>query len=269
MGSCFAKWSCDYAESQIDYTEGPNNWNKFADELDSINYYEGCGRKQNLPWCCSFVNACILHGCTTNTDPKWTAYYVMYQRTPNLSAVVSYMADYFKDNDAYFTDTQDLERGDIVFFQNDDGLCHVGICVGWDDNGFYTCEGNKGDAVQKCFYRYGEVGGYVAGFGRPRYDGWDYPTEEKEPDNQKEDPKPEPKPEPTTKLYRVATRTDPLRLRSAPNIDSACLDLIPKGTVIEVSAIVQGEMINWNEDWARVCYNGKNGYCSCNYLEEV
>ena len=181
MGSCFAKWSCDYAESQIGYTEGANNWNKYADELDSINYYEGCGKKQNLPWCCSYVNACILHGCTTNTDPKWTAYYVTYQRTPNLSAVVSYMADYFKDNDAYFTDTQKLERGDIVFFQNDDGLCHVGICVAWDNDGFYTCEGNKGDSVEKCYYGFGEVGGYVAGFGKPRYDAW-APDEDTTPD---------------------------------------------------------------------------------------
>lgn len=177
MGSCYAKWGCDYAESQVGYTEGPNNWNKYADELDGINYYEGCGRKQNLPWCCSFVNDVILHACTTNTDPKWTAYYVLYQRTPNLSAVVSYMADYFKNNDAYFTSTQDLERGDIVFFQDDDGLCHVGICVDWDDNGFYTVEGNKGDQVGKFFYGFGEVGGYVAGFGRPRYDAWE-PDEE-------------------------------------------------------------------------------------------
>ena len=177
MGSCYAKWGCDYAESQVGYTEGPNNWNKYADELDSINYYEGCGRKQNLPWCCSFVNDVILHACTTNTDPKWTAYYVMYQRTPNLSAVVSYMADYFKDNDAYFTDTQKLERGDIVFFQNDDGLCHVGICVAWGDNGFYTVEGNKEDRVDKWYYEFNEVGGYVAGFGRPRYDAWE-PDEE-------------------------------------------------------------------------------------------
>jgi peptidoglycan hydrolase-like protein with peptidoglycan-binding domain len=181
MGSCYGKWSCDYAESQIGYTEGPNNWNKYADELDSINYYEGCGRKQNLPWCCSFVNACILHGCTTNTDPKWTAYYMMYQRTPNLSAVVSYMADYFKDNGAYFTDTQALERGDIVFFQNDDGLCHVGICVAWDNNGFTTVEGNKGDQVEKCYYKFSEVGGYVAGFGKPRYDAWE-PDEEPTPE---------------------------------------------------------------------------------------
>lgn len=177
MGSCFAKWGCDYAESQIGYTEGYNNWNKFADLLDSINYYEGCGKKQNLPWCCSFVNACILKACTTNTDPKWTAYYVMFQSTPNLSAVVEYMADYFKKNDAYFTDTQNLERGDIVFFQNDDGLCHVGICVSWSDNGFYTVEGNKENRVDKWYYEFSEVGGYVAGFGRPRYDAWE-PDEE-------------------------------------------------------------------------------------------
>lgn len=180
MGSCFAKWGCDYAESQIGYTEGYNNWNKFADLLDSINYYEGCGKKQNLPWCCAFVNATIYNACTTDTDPKWTAYYVMYQNVPNTSNVVSYMADFFKNNDAYFTDTQDLQRGDIVFFQDDDGLCHVGICVNWDDDGFYTVEGNKGDSVQKCYYGYGEVGGYVAGFGRPRYDAWE-PDEEPEP----------------------------------------------------------------------------------------
>lgn len=180
MGSCFAKWGCDYAESQIGYTEGYNNWNKFADLLDSINYYEGCGKKQNLPWCCAFVNATIYNACTTDTDPKWTAYYVMYQNIPNTSNVVSYMANFFKNNDAYFTDTQDLQRGDIVFFQNDDGLCHVGICVDWDDDGFYTVEGNKGDSVQKCYYGYGEVGGYVAGFGRPRYDAWE-PDEEPDP----------------------------------------------------------------------------------------
>lgn len=181
MGSCFAKWACDYAESEIGYTEGYNNWNKFADLLDDINYYEGCGKKQNLPWCCSFVNACILEACTTDTDPKWTAYYVMYQNIPNTSAVVSYMANFFKNNDAYFTDTQDLQRGDIVFFQNDDGLCHVGICVAWGDDGFYTVEGNKEDSVEKWYYKFGEVGGYVAGFGRPRYDAWE-PDEEPTPD---------------------------------------------------------------------------------------
>lgn len=103
-------------------------------------------------------------------DRKLTAYYVLYQPSSNnCAAVVSYMANYFKQNGAYFTDTKDLCKGDIVFFQNDNGLCHVGICVDWGDTWFNVVEGNKGDEVKLCGYYYSQVGGYVAGFGRPRY----------------------------------------------------------------------------------------------------
>ena len=247
MGSCFAKWSCDYAEEQVGYTEGYNNWNKYADELDSINYYEGCGKKQNLPWCCSYVNDCILHGCTTNTDPKWTAFYVMYQRTPNLSAVVSNMADYFKDNDAYFTSTQELERGDIVFFQNDDGLCHVGICVDWDDSGFYTCEGNKGDSVQKCYYGFGEVGGYVAGFGRPRYDAW---SPDGDNDDSKDDT--EPTPEPVVEKYEVCVNDDSwLNVRTGAGTKYPSIWKLYNGDAVTIHEIKDG----WGrlDDYGWVC----------------
>ena len=103
-------------------------------------------------------------------DRKLTAYYVLYQPSSNnCAAVVSYMANYFKQNGAYFTDTKDLCKGDIVFFQNDNGLCHVGICVDWGDTWFNTVEGNKGDEVKLCGYYYSQVGGYVAGFAHPRY----------------------------------------------------------------------------------------------------
>ena len=103
-------------------------------------------------------------------DQKHTAYFVLYQPSSNnCAAVVKYMADYFKQNGAYFTSVKDLEIGDIVFFQNDSGLCHVGYCVDWNNSGFYTVEGNKDNQVKKCFYYYNQVGGYVAGFGSPRY----------------------------------------------------------------------------------------------------
>lgn len=103
-------------------------------------------------------------------DRKLTAYYVLYQPSSNnCAAVVSYMANYFKQNGAYFTDTKDLCKGDIVFFQNDAGLSHVGICVDWGDTWFNTVEGNKGDEVKLCGYYYNQVGGYVAGFAHPRY----------------------------------------------------------------------------------------------------
>ena len=105
-------------------------------------------------------------------DRKETAYYVLYQpKSNNCSAVVSYMAGYFKKAKQYYTSIKDLAIGDIVFFQNSKGLSHVGICVDWSDSNktFKTIEGNKGDKVDYGEYKYSDVGGYVAGFGKPRY----------------------------------------------------------------------------------------------------
>lgn len=89
----------------------------------------------------------------------------------NCAAVVSYMANYFKAAGQYYKSIRDLATGDIVFFQNSKGLSHVGICVDWSDANktFTTVEGNKNSKVSKCTYKYSEVGGYVAGFGKPRY----------------------------------------------------------------------------------------------------
>jgi len=105
-------------------------------------------------------------------DRKHTAYYVLFQPSSNnCAAVVSYMAGYFKAAKQYYTSIRDLATGDIVFFQNSKGLSHVGICVDWSDANktFTTVEGNKNSKVSKCTYKYSEVGGYVAGFGKPRY----------------------------------------------------------------------------------------------------
>ena len=105
-------------------------------------------------------------------DRKHTAYYVLFQPdSNNCAAVVSYMDGYFKKAGQYFTSLKNLATGDIVFFQNSKGLCHVGICVDWSDANktFTTVEGNKNSKVSKCTYKYSEVGGYVAGFGKPRY----------------------------------------------------------------------------------------------------
>lgn len=102
-------------------------------------------------------------------DRLTATYYALCQPSyNNCAAVVSYMAQYFKDEGLYFEDTQSLCRGDIVFFQNESGLSHVGICVDWDDYGFTTVEGNKNNRVDDCKYPY-VVGGYVAGFAHPRF----------------------------------------------------------------------------------------------------
>ena len=105
-------------------------------------------------------------------DRKETAYYVLFQpKSNNCSAVVSYMAGYFKQNGQYYTSIKDLEIGDVVFFQNSKGLSHTGWCVDWSDSKktITTVEGNHNDKVDYSTYNYSDVGGYIAGFGKPRY----------------------------------------------------------------------------------------------------
>lgn len=105
-------------------------------------------------------------------DRKHTAYYVLFQPSSNnCAAVVSYMANYFKAAGQYYKSIRDLATGDIVFFQNSKGLSHVGKCVDWSDTNktITTVEGNKNGKVSRCVYKYSDVGGYIAGFGKPRY----------------------------------------------------------------------------------------------------
>ena len=59
-----------YAKSQLGYTEGPNNWNKYADELDKVDYFAGCGKKQNLPWCAVFVCAVMYNAYGMEVEPE-------------------------------------------------------------------------------------------------------------------------------------------------------------------------------------------------------
>ena len=287
MGSLFAKDFLDNCLANIGAVCGKTN--EFSAELDSVNYFNG--KKNGVANSCSIFLCDMTYRSTRDADleicpDKWDAYYFLYQPSnpsENCGAGCTQQVGYFKDGGAFFTDSSEAERGDWIFFSSDGGetFYHVGAIYDWGfveelgTDGFTTIEGNtNGGYVAFHYYRYDDS--RIGGFGRPRYDGWELPTAEKEPDKPKEDPKPipepepipEPTPEPTVKLYRVRTNGSPLRLRSAPNTDSACLELIPNGTVIGVPQFVDGEMINWNESWARTTYNGVSGYCSANYLVE-
>ena len=93
------------------------------------------------------------------------------------------MADFYQQHDAW---TDNPERGDVVTFRD---YAHTGLVVDWDNNGFYTVEGNvNGGRIEKRYYRYGDP--CVDGFGRPRYDGWEY--------------NPAPKPQPTSEKVTIS-----------------------------------------------------------------
>jgi hypothetical protein len=169
MGSLYKKNVIQSALNEVGY-QANGKWNKYADDLDKVDYFTGCGKKQGLDWCCVFVNWCIYQN--TEPDPDvWDAHYFLYQSDScDTAAVVKYAADFFKKHNAYDTDTRYACTGDQIFFKNDEGeLVHTGIVVDWDDSGIYTVEGNtNGGQVAKKFYSYSSS--RIAGFGHPRYD---------------------------------------------------------------------------------------------------
>jgi len=69
---CTVEDALAYALSQVGYTEGADNWNKYAQQLDAVDYFEGCGKKQNLPWCAVFICAVMYNAYKDNPDPKPT-----------------------------------------------------------------------------------------------------------------------------------------------------------------------------------------------------
>ena len=103
------------------------------------------------------------------------------------------MADFYQENNAW---TDNPERGDVVTFND---YSHTGLVVDWDNNGFYTVEGNAdGGKVVKRYYKYGDP--CVDGFGRPRYDGWEYKPNNDSNDNSK--------PQPQTVTLSIKITTD-------------------------------------------------------------
>lgn len=290
MGSLFIDDVVSEALSHVGEVCGKTN--EFSAELDSVGYFNG--PKNGVANSCSIYLHDMTYRSTRNAsleiDPdKWDSYYFLFcpsNPASNCGAGCTQQAGYFASGNSLYHSTQDAAVGDWCFFSHDGGetYYHVGLVTDWGYNedegcdGIWTVEGNtNGGYVGTHFYSYGKCAELSCAFGRPRYDGRTCPTGEKEPEPQKEDPKPTPipepeptpEPEPSVRLFRVMTNSgSPLRLRAAPNIDSACLDLIPNGTVVAVSKIVDGEMINWNEEWAYTTYNGFTGYASCAYLVE-
>lgn len=176
MGSLYAKDVVNTALNEVGYeAEGSNKkYTIYSAELDACNYWNGMDAKNGVAdWCSIFFNwLCYANTRNENGDieaNKWDAHYFTFEPDDrnDLAAGCGYAADYYQQNDAW---TDNPERGDQVFFRN---YAHTGIVVDWDNEGFYTVEGNiDGGKVGKRYYKYGDP--CVDGFGRPRYDGWEY-----------------------------------------------------------------------------------------------
>lgn len=179
MGSCYASKTLEIAESFLGYEEGSNNWTVFAQELDSVNYFNS--KKQNVAWCGTYCYDMIFKACFDdsnpdydNSDRKWDCLYFTYQPSrDNAACGCRYGANYFRNNGAWHS-VKEAKKGDVIFFGPYGAETHQGLVRFIDGGRVYTIEGNSGNAVRHKDYDLNDS--YISGIGRPRYDDEPEPT---------------------------------------------------------------------------------------------
>ena len=148
---------------------GDKNFTKYARDL-----YPDL---QGQPYCDMFVDWCFVKAYGKATAKKLLGGFSAY--TPD-------SAQYFKDRNQWHTDNP--EKGDEIFFENSERICHTGIVYKVDSTTVYTIEGNtsageqvipNGGAVCKKSYRL--YNSRIAGYGRPDYSGTDSSGSDPEP----------------------------------------------------------------------------------------
>lgn len=168
MGSCYIDKVIELATKEIGYEEGANNWTKYAECLDAVNYFNG--KKQNVSWCGTFCYYIILKACIpedrSDEEKKWDALFFTYQPSrDNCACGCKYGAQYFRNNNAFYNSPM---VGDIAFYGSRGSEYHQGIvCEIINSTQFYAIEGNSNNKVRKVKRNINEC----SGFGRPRYDG--------------------------------------------------------------------------------------------------
>lgn len=144
-----------WCNDQVGYTEGANNWNKYAPEWTEA----GGWNAQNQPWCDVFVDVGFIETFGIALASKLT-----YQPKGGFSALCSASAQFYKNNGAYYYSP---EVGDQVFFNVSGGINHTGIVVKVSGGTIETVEGNSSDAVRRNVYATGSS--YINGYGRPNW----------------------------------------------------------------------------------------------------
>lgn len=159
------------AEAEIGYKEkatnnqlydknanvGTNNWNKYANDIDTkyLDFYNG--RKNGYDWCDVFVDWCFIQAYGVENAQR-----LLCQPDNSLGAGCEYSYNYFKQNGQTGSSPK---KGAQIFFGD---LDHTGIVVDYDNNYVWTVEGNSGNEVKK--KKYARNNSWIYGYGYPNYD---------------------------------------------------------------------------------------------------
>lgn len=149
---------CAWAMSQVGYSEGANNCNRYADTPGLSEMYGWI--PQNQPWCDVFVDSGFISCFGVAAACAMT-----YQPMGAGSALCRQSAQYYMDNGAFF---QTPEIGDQAFFFSAGDINHTGIVVRVDGGSVHTVEGNSSDSVAERVYSVNDSN-RIAGYGRPNW----------------------------------------------------------------------------------------------------
>ena len=258
--------------------QSDGKWNKYAKRLDACDFFAGCGKKNGEVDHCAiaycywlFLNVITDNGDVTDDDRKYMTHYAMYQSDSCCtSAGCEQQVQVYKDHGAWFTDPKELVVGDQIFFwrwDEEKGRMvhyHTGGCYDWDDEGVYVTEANvNGGKTENRFYPYSEFGRKIAGFGHPRFDGYEIEPAEDSASVHESELEPAngsaTEPQPEYMEYRVCVSSR-LRVRGGPGTNYSVIGMLPNGYIVNV----------YEEDcgWGRVD-EYKEQWVSMDYLEAI
>lgn len=156
---------------------GRDNFTKYARDIDNIpNFYNG--KKQGYPWCDVFVDWCFVQAFGIQRAME-----LLNQPERSTGAGCGFSMNFYKSINQFFTAPK---KGDQIFFKQGNEITHTGLVYDIDNTKVYTIEGNtssasgvvaNGGAVVKKSYNLNSS--YIAGYGRPKYNGELEPEEPK------------------------------------------------------------------------------------------
>ena len=203
-----------------------------------VGYYDGGNNDTKYgiwyemnynPWCAMFVSWCADQaGISTEVIPKF--------------ASCSAGMNWFIDRGRWESSDYTPKAGDLIFFEFDgkpeNGPDHVGIVRYTSGNTIYTIEGNTSNDMVE--YKTRSKDSSVVGFAVPNY---------------------ATKSVSTTGIYKVATSSSSLTIRSGAGTNYSSVGSIPKDTLINI--------LSFSGSWGKVNYDGISGYVSMAYCSLV
>lgn len=163
---------------------GNGNYTKYARDLDKISFYNG--PKNGYAWCDVFVDWCFYKAVG-----KERALELLCQPKKSTGAGCGFSMNFYKSKGQLYSSPK---AGDQIFFTDGSSIYHTGLVYKVDSSRVYTVEGNTsdvnyvdGNGGKVCKKSYPLGASYIAGYGRPKYDGATSSNEKQENTSNKEE----------------------------------------------------------------------------------